>query len=498
MGPRSKRSTPAPASDEFLRFTSSVAFDYKLWRYDIAGSLAHAHTLAEAGVITSRDFDKISAGLKSIAVDLMNGRFEFDSASEDLHMDIEKTLTERIGDAGAKLHTGRSRNDQVALDMRLYVRDSIVDLIERIVLLQETIVRMAAETTDVILPGYTHLQHGQPVLLSHHLLAYFWKLERDIERLSDCYNRTNVSPLGAGALAGTAFPIDRTLAAKMLRMHGVTENSLDSVSDRDFAAEAAFAASMLSIHLSSFCEELIMWSSQEFRFIHLPKELSGGSSMMPQKLNPDIPELIRGKSGRVLGGLVAILTLLKSLPLAYNRDLQEDKENLFDVFDTVGASLHALTHFLAELEFNEVRMRESAEVGLMTATDLADFLTTRGMPFRAAHGLVKELAELADGDDKKFRELAMDKLAVQSKKLESGDLDFLALEGSIEKRTAEGGTAPEGVAQQKEKATSSVAKNRALIKSMRFQTSVVDELLSQPSGASNSSVVGNDPVLDAR
>ncbi|UCE45034.1 MAG: argininosuccinate lyase, partial [Methanobacteriota archaeon] len=375
MDPRSKRSSQAPANDEFLAFSSSIAFDRRLWQYDIAGSIAHARTLCEARAIAKADLEQIEGGLRSIAAEVRDNRFEFDGDAEDIHMELERILTERIGDAGAKLHTGRSRNDQVALDMRLYVRECIAETIERTSLLQKTLLRRADEGMDAILPGYTHLQHGQPVLLSHHLLSHFWKLQRDIGRLSDCYNRTNVSPLGSGALAGTAFPIERARAAKMLRMRGVTENSLDSVSDRDFVAEAAFAATLLSIHLSSICEELILWSSQEFRFTRLPKAMSGGSSMMPQKLNPDVPELIRGKSGRVLGGLVAILTLLKSLPLAYNRDLQEDKENLFDVFDPVGASLDALTHCLAVLEFVKVRMRESAEAGLMTATDLADFLT---------------------------------------------------------------------------------------------------------------------------
>ena len=478
MKSRSKRNTQAPASDVFLGFTSSVAFDSRLWRHDIAGSMAHAQSLADADIISKGDLEKITKGLKEIATDIRSGRFEFDSSFEDLHMNIEQSLTEMIGDAGAKLHTGRSRNDQVALDMRLFVRESITVLIEEATLLQETLIRKAGEGMDAIMPGYTHLQHGQPVLLSHHLMAHFWKLQRDIERFTDCYGRTNLSPLGSGALAGTAFPIDRSTAAGMLRMRGITENSMDAVSDRDFVAEAAFAAAMISIHLTSICEELILWSSQEFRFVHLPKELSGGSSMMPQKLNPDIPELIRGKSGSVLGGLFTILTLLKSLPLAYNRDLQEDKENLFDVFDTVGASLHALTHFLAELEFDKVRMRESAEAGLMTATDLADFLTTRGMPFRAAHGLVKDLAEQADGDESKFMELAKEKLAAHSKKLEIGSLDFLTLERSVERRSVEGGTAPASVKLQMEKAAIAVSESRDAVKNMRFETSAVDELLS--------------------
>ncbi len=479
MRSRSKRNTQAPANDVFLGFTSSVAFDRRLWRYDIAGSIAHAQSLADADIISKGDLEQITEGLKKIAAEIRSGKFEFDSSFEDLHMNIESSLTGRIGEAGAKLHTGRSRNDQVALDMRLYVRESLAELMEEATELQETLIWMAGDGMDAIMPGYTHLQHGQPVLLSHHLMSHFWKIQRDVERLSDCYRRTNLSPLGSGALAGTAFPIDRSTAAGLLRMNGVTQNSLDAVSDRDFVAEAAFAASMLSIHLTSICEELILWSSQEFRFVRLPKELSGGSSMMPQKLNPDIPELVRGKSGRVLGGLFTILTLLKSLPLAYNRDLQEDKENLFDVFDTVGASLHALTQFLGELEFDKVRMRQSAEAGLMTATDLADFLTTRGMPFRAAHGLVKELAAQADGDEDRFKELAEEKLAAHSKKLDIGELDFLTLEKAVERRSAEGGTATASVKQQMEKAATAVSASKDALRGMQHDTDSVDELLSQ-------------------
>jgi argininosuccinate lyase len=478
MKSRSERNQQASASDGFLAFTSSVAFDSRLWRYDIAGSIAHASTLSEANVITEGDRDMMVGGLRAIASDLRTGRLELPLSSEDVHMAIEKELTDRVGDAGARLHTGRSRNDQVALDMRLYTREALLQIVDMTLSLQKTLIDIANVEGDAILPGYTHLQHGQPVLLSHHLLSYFWKLQRDIERLVGCYDRTNVSPLGAGALAGTAFPLDRSAAMKALRMRAVTENSLDAVSDRDFVAEGAFAASLLAMHLSSLSEELIMWSSSEFQFIKLPLRLSGGSSMMPQKRNPDIPELVRAKSGRALGGLVTILALLKSLPLAYNRDLQEDKENLFDVFDTVGASLHALTPFLAELEFDRARMRESAEIGLMTATDLADFLTTRGMPFRTAHGLVKELAELSDGDETRFKELALEKLATHIKKLDIGDLEFLTLENAIERRSVEGGTAPRSVERQMEKAASSVQETESHLHRMRQEVAAVDELLS--------------------
>jgi argininosuccinate lyase len=478
MKSRSERNRLASANDGFLAFTSSVAFDSRLWRYDLAGSIAHAGMLAEANIITGSDHERIVAGLKAIASDIGAGKLGLSASFEDVHMAIEKELTDRVGDAGARLHTGRSRNDQVALDMRLYTREALLHLAELALSLQQTLMDIAKRDGSAILPGYTHLQHGQPVLLSHHLMSYYWKLQRDIDRLVACYERTNVSPLGAGALAGTAFPLDRSAAMKALRMKAITENSLDAVSDRDFVAEGAFAASLLAMHMSSLCEEIILWSSSEFRFIKLPHHLSGGSSMMPQKRNPDIPELVRAKSGRALGGLVTILALLKSLPLAYNRDLQEDKENLFDVFDTVGASLHALTPFLAELEFDRARMRESAETGLMTATDLADFLTTRGMPFRTAHGLVKELAEQSEGDEAKFRELALERLSTHVKKLDMKELEFLTLENAVERRSVEGGTSSKAVEKQMTKAEASVASTEAVLERMRDEVAVVDELLS--------------------
>jgi len=417
-----------------------VGFDRKLWRYDIAGSIAHAHTLANAGVLTDEERVLAVNALKGIAKKLSEDELELDPELEDIHMNIEKLMIDTAGDVGRKLHAGRSRNDQVALDMRLYVRGAIAGIIGEIVELQNQLIHKAHENSAVIMPGYTHLQHAQPVLLPHHLLAYYWKLQRDIGRLANCYGRTNVSPLGSGALAGTSFKIDRTIASKMLGMNGVTENSIDSVSDRDFVAETAFAISLLMIHLSSLGEEIVLWSSQEFGFVVLPKELSGGSSMMPQKRNPDLPELVRGKSGRAIGDLVAILTLLKSLPLAYNRDLQEDKETFFDACDTVESSLHALTQFLQVMQFDGVRMRKAAEAGLMTATDLADFLTQHGMPFRTAHATVKEIAEKAGRDDREFKRLADNLLQQQLGDCKTSDLDFASAERAVGRRDSEGGT----------------------------------------------------------
>jgi argininosuccinate lyase len=446
-------------------------------KYDIAGSIAHAHALAHAGVISKQELKLIEAGLKEVADDIRTEKLALDPKLEDIHMNVEHALTKRIGEAGAKLHTGRSRNDQVALDMRLFVREALLDSVSAALELQQTIISQAKEAAGAILPGYTHVQHAQPILLAHHLLAHYWKLERDISRMFDCYSRTNLSPLGSGALAGVWHKIDRRSVADMLGLDGITENSIDSVSDRDFVAESAFSLSLLMIHLSSLCEELVYWSSREFGFLKLPKDLSGGSSMMPQKWNPDIPELVRGKSGRAVGDLVAILTLMKSLPLAYNRDLQEDKENLFDVFDTVEVSLHALTDFLQEIEFDRVRMRRAAETGLMTATDLADLLTTLGIPFRSAHGIVKDLATRADGDDKKFMLLAKDVLMKHKKELRTSDLNFLKVERAVERRSSEGGTSKGAVSKQMAKAVSVFEQNKAVLNRLSEQTSAVDKLL---------------------
>jgi len=452
-----------------------------LYRYDIAGSIAHACTLERAGVLTEREREAMVSSLRRIAADIARGRAKMRYDLEDVHMNVEHLLIDDLGmTTGGKLHTGRSRNDQVALDMRLMVREELARVMSQVLSLQKTLLGLAGapDARDAILPGYTHMQHAQPVLLAHHLLAHFWRLRRDFERLTECYGRTNLSPLGSGALAGTMFPLDRTVASKMLRMRGCTDNSLDAVSDRDFCAESAFALSLLMIHLSSMCEELVLWSTSEFGFVTLPRTLSGGSSMMPQKRNPDIPELVRGKSGRTLGDLVAVLTLLKSLPLAYNRDLQEDKENLFDAFDTVGSSLRALTSFLDEVDFDGARMRTSAEVGLMTATDLADLLATKGMDFRTAHGAVREIADKSGGDDRVFCRLAYDLL--RRHRLEgrgTTDQDFLSVEGAIDRRRTDGGTAATAVARQLEKAKATVKADNTWLEGLMQQVAAVDELL---------------------
>jgi len=478
MNARSVRSPSQSANDEFLSFTGSVHFDSRLWKYDIAGSIAHAHALTRAGVLSKKELREMTEGLRAIAKDIGIGRATFDPALEDVHMNIEKMLIDRIGETGRKLHTGRSRNDQVALDMRLLVRESIANIITETLRLQQTLLSRAEESKGAILPGYTHMQHAQPVLLSHHLLAHFWRLQRDISRLSDCYRRTNMSPLGSGALAGTAFGIDRSLPAEMLRMRGVTENSMDAVSDRDFVAESAFAMCLIMIHLSSLCEELIIWSSQEFGFLKVPKGLSSGSSMMPQKRNPDIPELVRGKSGRAVGDLVAILTVLKSLPLAYNRDLQEDKENLFDVFDTVGASLHALTSFLAEADFDTGRMRKAAEAGLMTATDLADFLTTKGLPFRTAHAVVKEAAASSPKSDAELTENLKRILAARVKGFDFSEVQHVSLEDSVRRRDSEGGTGSQTRPAKSARVRAALKRNTSLLGMMARDVKAVDDMVS--------------------
>jgi len=477
MNARSERSPSRSASDEFLSFTGSVHFDRRLWKHDVAGSIAHAHALARAGVVSERELQEMTDGLRAIARDIREGRVTFDPTLEDIHMNIESLLTDRIGDAGRKLHTGRSRNDQVALDMRLLVRESVAHVIAETLRLQETLLEMAVQNKGAILPGYTHLQKAQPVLLSHHLLAHLWRLQRDVARLSECYSRTNISPLGSGALAGAAFGIDRSVPAGMLRMEGVSENSMDAVSDRDFVAEATFAMCLIMVHLSSLCEELIIWSSQEFGFLKVPKNLSSGSSMMPQKRNPDIPELVRGKTGRAVGGLVAILTVLKSLPLAYNRDLQEDKENLFDVFDTVGASLHALTSFLAEAELDTGRMRSSAEAGLMTATDLADLLTTKGIPFREAHSIVKEAASQGPENAEALAESVRVTLAGRVGDCEIQDIGAVTPAESIERRNSQGGTGGRAVTEQIERAEAALGECREMLERMMEQVSAVDRLV---------------------
>jgi argininosuccinate lyase len=366
-------------------FHSSISFDQRLYKYDIKGSIAHARMLGSAGIIQPAEADAIARGLEEVLADIEAGRVRFSAEAEDIHMNVEQLLTAKICDLGKKLHTARSRNDQVALDIRMYLKDEIDSTIALLRNLQFSLLDLAEKHTDTVMPGYTHLQRAQPVTFAHHLMAYCEMFRRDEERLLDCRGRTNVMPLGAGALAGTTFPLDREFVAQQLGFTSVTENSLDAVSDRDFAVEFTAAASLIMVHLSRFCEEIILWSSAEFAFIELDDAYSTGSSMMPQKKNPDVAELIRGKTGRVFGDLQALLTMLKGLPLAYNKDMQEDKEALFDAADTVKKCLVIFKPMLETMQVKKNVMAEAARGGFTNATDLADYLVRRGVPFREAH-----------------------------------------------------------------------------------------------------------------
>lgn len=397
---RSGRFADGPAAD-VAAFSESISFDWRLWRHDLQGSMAHAAMLAKVGLLTGQERDAITAGLRSIGADIEAGHFKWKAALEDVHMNIEAELTRRVP-AGAKLHTGRSRNDQVALDMRLWLRDELAELRIHLRNLQRALVVLGETNAEVILPGYTHLQRGQPVYFAHHLLAYAEMFERDGERLADCFHRTNVCPLGAGALAGSTLPLDREFVAKELGFVDakgrarVCENSMDAVSDRDFVIEFCAVAALIAVHLSRLAEDVILWATSEFNFIKIADAYTTGSSLMPQKKNPDVAELTRGKSARVIGNLMALLTLLKGLPMTYNRDLQEDKERLFDTADTVGATVRLMAAILQHTRVNTAVCAAAAADPQLLATDLADYLVRKGMPFRQAHHVVGKVVALAE------------------------------------------------------------------------------------------------------
>lgn len=422
-------------------FTASISFDKRLYRQDIIGSIAHAIMLGERKIITKAEANKIIKGLQGILKDIEGDNFEFLTELEDIHMNIEKRLIERIGDAGRKLHTARSRNDQVALDIRFYLRDEIQAVYDYIERLQGSLINLAKKNIDVIMPGYTHLQRAQPILFSHHMLAYYEMLERDKGRLEDCLKRLNVLPLGAGALAGTTFPIDREAVAKELGFDGVTKNSLDSVSDRDFSIEFLSASSIIMMHLSRFAEELILWSSTEFEFIDLPDAFCTGSSIMPQKKNPDVPELVRGKTGRVYGDLISLLTTMKGLPLAYNKDMQEDKEPVFDAVDTVKDCLRAFSEMLPGIQVKKERMLKAAGGGFSTATDMADYLVRKGVPFRDAHEIVGKCVRYCIEKGKELYDLTLKEFQKFSKAFDKDIFDFITVEKSVNSRDIIGGTA---------------------------------------------------------
>ena len=433
-------------TDAFVEeFTASINFDQRMYRYDILGSVTHARMLARQGIISENEAETIVQGLEGILVEIEAGDFEFTVAREDIHMNIEARLIEKIGAVGGKLHTARSRNDQVALDVRLYLRDEIDAIAQALGTLQAALLDQAEKNLDVIMPGYTHLQTAQPVLFAHHLLAYFEMLARDTSRLHDLRSRLNHLPLGAGALAGTTFAIDREWVAEQLGFAGVTRNSLDTVSDRDFALEFCSFASILMMHLSRLSEELILWSSADFAFIELSDAFCTGSSIMPQKKNPDVPELVRGKTGRTYGNLISLLTLMKSLPLAYNKDMQEDKEPLFDTIDTVRGSLKVFAGMIAEMRVNPEQMRIAAGRGFSTATDIADYLVRKGLPFRNAHEVVGKTVRFCVEKEKSIPELTLEEFRQFSADIDGDIFNCVTLEASVNARKATGGTAREAV-----------------------------------------------------
>jgi argininosuccinate lyase len=431
------------STDAFVEsFTASIGFDHRLYRYDIAGSIAHARMLAHVGIISEAECKRIVDGLEDIRADIERGDFAWSVALEDIHMNIEARLIERIGEAGKKLHTGRSRNDQVATDLRLYLRDEIDTLCAELDRLQAALLELAEREVNTIMPGFTHLQVAMPVSFGHHMLAWIEMLERDYQRLLDCRRRVNLMPLGAAALAGTSFPIDRAYTARLLGFDAPAANSLDAVSDRDFVIEFCSAAALVMMHLSRFSEELILWSSAQFNFIELPDRFCTGSSIMPQKKNPDVPELVRGKGGRVIGHLVSLLTLMKGQPLAYNKDNQEDKEPLFDTVDTLKGSLRVFADMMPALELNREQMTRAAHQGFSTATDLADYLVRKGIPFRDAHEIVGRAVHHGIESGKDLSAMTLEELQGFSSSIGADVFGVLTLEGSLAARNHPGGTAP--------------------------------------------------------
>ena len=434
-----------PTAELVQRFTASVDFDQRLALHDIQGSIAHAEMLAASGVLSGGELRKIRSGLSRIQRDVEAGRFRWDPALEDVHMNIEARLTEVAGEAGKKLHTGRSRNDQVATDVRLFLRERIDAIDALLTDLMAALADRAEQHTETVMPGFTHLQAAQPVTFGHHLMAWFEMASRDRDRLRDCRRRLNLSPLGSAALAGTTFPIDRAMTATSLGFDGPTHNSLDSVSDRDFLIEFVSVASMTMMHLSRWCEEMVLWMSQQFGFIHLPDAYCTGSSIMPQKKNPDVPEIVRGKAARVMGHLSGLLVLMKGQPLAYNRDNQEDKEALFDSADTLVDCLAVITEIVRAMEPDAEAMRGAAEEGFGTATDLADYLVVRGVPFRDAHEIVGQAVAHAIERGLTLSQLALDTYRGLSPQIDEDVYEVLTLEGSISARDHVGGTAPSAV-----------------------------------------------------
>jgi len=439
-------------NDMVDRFNASISFDKRLYAQDIESSIAHCRMLAKQEIINEEESTQIIGALSEIKREMDRGEFSSDDMYEDIHSLVENALIEKIGNVGEKLHTGRSRNDQVALDVRLYIREAVYSLNDLIKDIQRALVSLAENHMDFILPGYTHLQRAQPVLLAHHLLAYFEMLKRDRQRLQEIVKRINILPLGSAALAGSTFNLDREMVAKELGFDGISNNSMDAVSDRDFALEFLFNSSVFMMHLSRLSEEFIIWSSQEFGFINLPDALCTGSSIMPQKKNPDILELIRGKTGRVYGNLMALLTTMKGLPLTYNKDMQEDKEALFDTVDTVEHSSKVICLLLKEISFNKEIMKSAAEKGYLVATDLADYLVTKGMTFRQAHETVGKIVLFALDQNKELNQLTLKEMKEFAKKISKDVYDWIDPVLSVKRRNLPGGTGPDAVKKALEKA----------------------------------------------
>ena len=440
-GGRFEKATDKKVDD----FNSSIRFDQRMYRQDITGSIAHARMLGKQGIISLEDSQLIIKTLSEILSDIEDGKVEFEIDAEDIHMNVEKILIERIGDTGKRLHTGRSRNDQVALDIRMYVKDEIVEIKAMLTELIETLLNLAEELTKTIMPGYTHLQKAQPITFSHHVMEYTYMILRDLDRLNDTYRRVNVMPLGSGALAGTTHPLDREAVAEELGFAAVTTNSLDGVSDRDFAIELTSNLSLIMMHLSRFSEELILWSSNEFRFVTMDDGYSTGSSIMPQKKNPDVAELIRGKTGRVYGSLMALLTVMKGIPLAYNKDMQEDKENLFDAIDTVKLCTPVFNGMVKTMKVNKEIMLRGAKGGFANATDVADYLVKKGVPFREAHAIVGRMVLSAEKAGKALDDLTIAEMKECSEFIENDIYDAISMTTCVEGRSLIGGPAESAV-----------------------------------------------------
>ncbi len=440
-GGRFSKNTDSEVND----FNSSIRFDSRMYEQDIKGSIAHATMLGAVGVISENDSKTIIKALEEILPDIKNGKVEFTEDAEDIHMNIETILISRIGDTGKRLHTGRSRNDQVALDIRMYIKDEIKEIKDMLISLEKTLIDIAKNNLDTIMPGYTHLQKAQPITLAHHTMAYFEMFKRDIERLSDCYKRTNIMPLGSGALAGTTYPLDREMVKKLLGFDSVTLNSLDGVSDRDFVIELASCLSICIMHLSRYSEELILWNSNEFSFIEMDDSCSTGSSIMPQKKNPDVAELIRGKAGRVYGDLTCILTVMKGIPLAYNKDMQEDKECIFDAIDTLKLCIPVFNKMISTMKINKDKMRKGASGGFTNATDAADYLVKKGMPFRQAHEVIGKMVLYAINNEKALDEFTMEEFKACSDIIEEDIYEAISLETCVNERKTIGAPSSDAV-----------------------------------------------------